>query len=253
MLGFPTIIVLGPDGQERDRIVGFDGNEKAFLEKLRNYADNKNTLAQYRKIQQQHPDSVEANFDLAQRYVARYELEKAQPYLKRVLELDPQNSYGYNRQARFHIAVYKAQRKNQPSPLRELVPELESQDRIETAFFVLARTYAAMEDTSQALKMYEQGMARLPKNADFKNSYAWFIYENKVEEKYQSGIQAARKAVSIAPESAPIWDTLAWLYYASGDTSKAIEAMEKASELEPKNIYYQDNLSTFRNPSTEQS
>lgn len=32
MLGFPTIIVLLPDGEERDRIIGFDGNKEAFLE-----------------------------------------------------------------------------------------------------------------------------------------------------------------------------------------------------------------------------
>jgi len=61
MIGFPTIIVLGSDGVERDRIVGFGGDAEAFMEKLRNWAQGRETLYSYLEQWADDTTNVEYN------------------------------------------------------------------------------------------------------------------------------------------------------------------------------------------------
>ena len=55
-------------------------------------------------------------------------------------------------------------------------------------------------------------------------------------------VELAQKAVKLDPGSASKWDTLAWLYFESGEKDKALKAMRKAVELRPDSEGYKQNL-----------
>jgi tetratricopeptide (TPR) repeat protein len=78
------------------------------------------------------------------------------------------------------------------------------------------------------------------------NSYAWYIFQNKIAERYSRGIQIARQAVELEPSADHIWDTLGQLLFAAGQVDEAIQAMQKASELNPQEKSYQELLIKYK-------
>ena len=246
MRGFPTVIVLAPDGSERDRIVGFANNPDEYMQKLTDYAQNRNTLSKLQKKYQQDSMNVENTFNLAEKYMDRFEPGNAQPYFRRVMELtdDPGNEYA--QEARYQIATYQARNHQNYEPLLDLIPNLQDREKKSDAYITLARSHNAQADTQKTFHYYEKALQELPEDAGLMNAYAWTVFEYKYHKKYDRAIQVAEKAVRVAPDNPSIWDTLAWLYYANGDTTEAIRAMQAAFDLDPDNEYYKDNLQTFK-------
>ena len=85
--GYPTVIVLKASGEEIDRIVGFDGDKDKFLQKVKDYANNKNTLPVLLSQYAADSNNVTLNYDLVQKYLDRYESANTLPYAKKVLKL----------------------------------------------------------------------------------------------------------------------------------------------------------------------
>jgi thiol-disulfide isomerase/thioredoxin len=84
--GYPTVIVLDNQGEERDRIIGFGGENDSYVQKIKDYAEGKNTLDQFVKRYNSDTLNVESNFSLAKKYINRFEREKT-------VELDPKSEY----------------------------------------------------------------------------------------------------------------------------------------------------------------
>jgi hypothetical protein len=58
----------------------------------------------------------------------------------------------------------------------------------------------------------------------------------------QDGLAHARKAAELEPEVAGYQDTLAEVLFQIGDKASAIAAQQKATELDPKKVYYRKQL-----------
>ena len=84
------------------------------------------------------------------------------------------------------------------------------------------------------------------------NDCAWYIYLQKIKDRYEQGIELARKAVQLEPQAAHIWDTLAWLEFEDGQIDQAVEHMKKAVELAPQQEGYQENLKKLEQSSKKQ-
>ncbi|MDZ7722324.1 MAG: tetratricopeptide repeat protein [candidate division KSB1 bacterium] len=245
MRGFPTVIVLAPDGSERDRIVGFANNPDKYMQKLTDYAHNRNTLSMLQKKYRQDSMDVEITFKLAEKYMDRFEAKNAQPYFRRVIKLTDDPGDKYAQQACYQIATYQARNHQNDAPLLELIPQLDREKKSD-AYVTLARSHNAQADTQKTFYYYEKALKELPRDAGLMNAYAWTVFEYKYHKKYDRAIQVAEKAVKLDPDNSSIWDTLGWLYYANGDTTEAIRAMQQAFDLDPDNEYYRDNLQTFK-------
>ena len=91
----------------------------------------------------------------------------------------------------------------------------------------------------KAVQVYKEALHTFIKDADFYNHFAWWVYENKVENEYKTAIKYAKEAVTLNPDAYYIWDTLAWLYFENRQHQMAVEASEKALSLAPENQYNQ--------------
>jgi len=246
MRGFPTVIILSPDGTERDRIVGFGGDAELFVQTITDYANNVNTLVALKEAYEQNPQSVNANFNLAMKYLDRFQVRKAQDYFERVLELDPQNEFGYNQKAEFNIALNQARYDENVQPLKEMLNEVSDRGMLKTGYYTLAGVYEDNGELEKMVSTYKQALEIFDQDAGMMNTAAWIIYEKRLKDHYEWGIQVAKKAVELEPENDSIWDTLAWLQYENGEINAALASMQKAVELSPDTEYYQQNVKKFK-------
>jgi Flp pilus assembly protein TadD len=100
---------------------------------------------------------------------------------------------------------------------------------------MVIRTYLAERSLSEqkyesAVQQYRQMLEMAPKNAMLLNNLAWAL--GKLNDK--SAVSVAEQAVSLAPNSPVVLDTLGTLLMDSGNTAKGIETLKKAVSLGPK-------------------
>ena len=237
--GNPVIILVDGPGEEIDRIIGFSGDADIFVDKLKNYANGKGVLAALLKQYQGDSLSVDNNFALAEKYTNRHERQKAVIYYHNVLQLDPENKSNFGDVSKYHIALNEMWQTHKSDELVDFVSVSKNRDLLSDGYSNLVRFFSNNKDTIKLYETFEKAVAALPQNAGMMNQYAWTIYEDKNKIKYARGIELARKAVQIEPDNASIWDTLAWLLFEDGDKKGAVEAMQKAADLDPD---YKENL-----------
>ncbi|MHB8054232.1 MAG: tetratricopeptide repeat protein [Candidatus Aminicenantales bacterium] len=278
--GLPTVLFLENSGRERDRNCGYDGDKDKYFKTITDYAANENTLSRLISAYESAPLDVENNYRLALKHVNRWEYEQDSRYFENVLKLDPTDRYGYRESCLLNIAINAFRDKKDIGPIQSFIqtssnPEflsvaydyllgfLESEadaaqylatcetavDRIpkkDVAYWRLVNYYNAKKDSVMLLKTLDRTVANLPEDAGYLNQYAWAIYEYHVKDQYPKAIQMAQKALELEPGADSIWDTLARIYYETGDKDKAIKAMKKAARLNPKKKSYQESLQKFR-------
>jgi tetratricopeptide (TPR) repeat protein len=111
-----------------------------------------------------------------------------------------------------------------------VVPELDRQGQKKEADELFART----------LGRYEKLCEEYPHSAQLHNSLAWLCAACR--RNLDAGLEHARKAVELAPESAGYHDTLGEVYFQRGDREEALAAARKSVELAPKNAYFRKQL-----------
>lgn len=247
MPGFPTVIVLGADGIELDRTIGFDGDAEKFVMVLQDWSQNKNTLYAYLTEWAKDASDVEWNYRIAERYIDRYQDELALRFWHNILSLDPENKTGYRKAAEFNVALHAARRAGNPTQLAVHLEREMDLERLKLGYLALARVYEGQNDVPNAVKVYQAALEKLPDNTNIMNSAAWFIYEQKATQHYAWGIKTAQRAVELEPQAASIWDTLAWLYHSDGQYHMAVQAMSKAVALEPDIDYFKQSLQKMKN------
>ncbi|MGB6031380.1 MAG: thioredoxin family protein [Bacteroidota bacterium] len=240
--GFPTVLFLDSGGGEIDRLFGYDDDPDSYFKTLQEYASGKNTLRSMLSRLEREPDDVDLNYAIAVRYVDRGQGLKSPAYFTRILELDPEDQKGYAEDARFSLAVADMWTKDKVEPLAAFLKKTTNEKLLWDGYNFVFKYNRNNENHDAAIAAYARILELRPGDADRMNACAWYIYENEMSEKYEWGIQIAREAVSLKPEAAHIWDTVAWLEYVGGSKARAIEAMKRAVELSPDKGGYKKNL-----------
>ncbi len=91
--GYPTILILDPEGQEIDRVAGFVPPE-SFPEAVRARVESPSSLARIRQRLREDPSDVTGHFELASRLMERGMTEQASRHFRKVTELDADNQSG---------------------------------------------------------------------------------------------------------------------------------------------------------------
>jgi len=124
-------------------------------------------------------------------------------------------------------------------------------EQILRGYYTLIQYYDSIDNFDKFFATYEEAIGKFPDNSGLMNGYAWAAYELKEKDKYERGIELAKKAVEITPEAAHIWDTLGWLYHENGDLDNAIEAIKKAVSFDPDQKTYKETLEKFEKKAKE--
>lgn len=244
--GYPTIVFVAPDGNEVDRISGWDGNTQNFLATLKAYLAGEGTLKSLLTQYESEPDNLELNSKLAEKYLSRWESSKAVPYFQNILRLDPENSYNFADKANCYIALNDVWTNEDPKATEEFIKNCTSDELLRKSFSELIRFFENKKDVENTLRIYDSYLNHFKNDTGIMNGYAWYIYEERLTDKYDFGIEIAKKAVSLEPDAAHIWDTLAWLQFESAQMDDAIKSMEKAVELEPSEDSFKKSLEKIK-------
>ena len=233
---------MNQKGEEIDRICGFYGDRDATFQTIQDYAKNKNTLTSMLAKYQQHKKNAKLNYKLAKKHVSRWEGKQAKPYFEAVLKLDPNDDKGFKTESIFNLALYETSYEKNAEPLIKFMAQNSDKKYHEQGYYNLLGYYKKTKDRDGVVKTYETMVKKMSPSGNLYNQYAWYIYEEKMKNKYDRGIKLAKKAVELQPDAANIWDTLAWLQFEKGNKDKALKAMKKAVELAPETKAFKENL-----------
>jgi tetratricopeptide (TPR) repeat protein len=244
--GYPTMLVLTAEGNEIDRIVGFNGNKDEYFQKIKDYVEGRNTLQDLLARHQADSNNINLNYEIANKLNDRGDDQAALGYYQKVLALEPDQQSEPYLNSEFNIAEYYAYDEDNPDPLRQLAQKCSNDQQKYFAYSSLTHYFDRKKDQPNAIQTYEEAIKALPDNPALMNSYAWFIFQNRVKDKYQRGIALARRAVEIEPKSDSIWDTLGQLLFEAGYVDEAIAAMQQAADLAPDDDSYRENLNRYK-------
>jgi tetratricopeptide (TPR) repeat protein len=192
-LGTPTIVLLKSSGEEIDRICGFEGDKDEYLQTIKDYSAGKNTISVFLSQLDKDPESIDLNFKVGKRYVDRWQLDKAHPYLTKVLALDPEDTKGFKAEATYNIAEFELRNNKNVAPMQEFLANTKDEKFLAQGYSFLAFHYLGQNDKEKTAEVFEEALTRLPDNMNLQAQYASIIFRAKMKDRYEKGIGIAKK------------------------------------------------------------
>lgn len=130
--------------------------------------------------------------EIAEQYAAEGEYEEAERAYLRALDADPDN------------------------------PKIQ---------FQLSTLYILMERYAEAIPILEMLTSEFPKDPKTHNNLAWCYAIDPSGKNKKRAFWHAREALLLTPSFPPVWNTLAEIYYMSGEYEKALRSSKHAIDL----------------------
>ena len=244
--GFPTFLFLSPQGKEIDKYSGYV-NALEFTRILRDVAANRNTYIQIVDAYNKAPHEPDTAFQMANKYFHRGDYKKAEPLFQKVIGLDPRGEKGpYADEARLVLARLSFQ-KRQPekaeSFLKAILDREPPSEKISQAGPMLASLYSANKEPQKALDLYHSLLQRAPENKEILGEYGWFCTQTKMERDKAIKRLEGTKGIQ---KDARLLEILAQLYYSKENYDAAVTTLEKVAQLVPNNQELLGKLTLFK-------
>lgn len=241
---YPTLVLVGPAGEEVDRHVGYLDPE-GFLEVIGGYQKGIGTVAFYQAQLEKNPDDIETLYKLGMKHADAIRPDEAEAMLNKVLELSPDSEHKASILSSLGYVMYADDRyKEAKAYYDRLIADFPDGDQYDQALLMLARVYFKMEQPDKSIKTYLVYVDRYPDDPSAMNSFAWFCAQRKIG--FDQALPVALKAAELSDRDAGILDTLAELYYSHGDYEDAIKIGEEALAKEPDDQYFKDQVKKYR-------
>jgi thioredoxin-related protein len=229
--GYPTILLVTPDGEEIDRVLGYVPPDP-FLKSITDYVNGIGTIGSLRKTLAQHPDDPAAVYAVASKYAERNDYTEASEQFRHLLAIDSANGFGHREEARYIIAMAAYREDKNPAGLKEFVREFPSSDRTRGVLRTIITASLKNGDGESAREYFRQYDRRWADDIPMMNNYAWVAAENKVNLNHAA--EVARRAVLLAQspgDRAMYLDTYATVEFNRGNIDEAIQLEQEALDL----------------------
>ncbi len=228
--GYPTIVFFDKDGNEIDRVVGYeDASRFARSLEVASAGGSKAVIAD---VQSAHPTTDATKWLVAANYYAQQnQNDKALAAFRKVLALDPDNKLGQNAEASYGVGFLSTgdeQVKALADALREYPNEV---DADQANWFLLEHDFKTNHPDDAARRMDQWAMSH-PKDAMTFNRFAWAAAEKGVD--LEQADEYAKRAVILADnpqDKASVMDTRAEVLFKMGKNSEASEVESTALAL----------------------
>ena len=243
--GFPTVLILTPDGEEVDRILGFAYLE-LFIDSLQELL-NGGGVYDLRTQLETEPDNVEVMLALGLRYAERGDIDLTKGMLLQIIEADIDNSRGFRTQA--HLALggcYLQDARERDAAIEEfniLIEQFPDAPETDGARLELFEINARGGDQQLAMELAEVIISHAPDTSAIYNQIAWALFEESLE--LERGLEIALMGVAVDDTNHYLWDTVAELQFALGDAEAATTSIQHSVELAPEDSYYQQQYLRF--------
>ncbi len=119
ILTYPTILLLDSQGEEIERVSRFVPAAE-FRETVEFFVESPDSLGSLRAAVEEQPDSVSAQFALAEKYLNQNNYPKAAARYEKVIELDPENLEGHTDESLYNVALSLASQERFEEALAQL-------------------------------------------------------------------------------------------------------------------------------------
>jgi tetratricopeptide (TPR) repeat protein len=248
---YPTLIVLGPDGKEIDRHLGYMPPAE-FVATIEGFTKGVGTTADLQAQLEKDPDNSDLLYRLGMKYADAGRADEATAALSKAIALDPKDAAGRNVEMLYAIgdANYKDDRFAEARTYFDrLVKEYPSSDMVIDAMQRLAAVEYKLGNPDAAVATYWKVVEKKPDDPGTLNGFAWFCSQRKIG--LDKALPAAQKAADLSKRDPGILDTLAEVYFAMGDFDNAIEIGEEALASDPKDTYFNDQVAKFKKAKAE--
>ena len=264
IFNYPTVMVVAPDGTELDRTVGYIYEAHADSpDRPIGYYDKKDMVGWMGDMAagRNTPDDLMASTPLSSTDTAQLLLvgkkladqsraDDAQPYLERVVELDPDNARGYKLTTLLVQADLQRKLLEYGKAIdicEQVIAEDSTDEYTDEALGNIAYYQNKLGDNEGSLRTHHRKIARHPDDPGTLNAFAWFCATRGLD--LENATDAAKKAVELTQEDPGYLDTLAECYYAREMYDEAIATIDKAIAKDA-DAYFQKQRAKFVAAST---
>lgn len=246
VFAYPTLVVLGPDGKEIDRHLGYLPPDQ-FLDVIQGYTEGRGTVADYEKKLAADPDNVDLLMTLGMKYADLVRPDETKKTLEKVMAVDPDNKTGRHEEILYTLGdvMYSSGRYDEAKGYFDrMITTFPEGKLLDAGLRRLAATEFKRGDANAAVTTYTKIVTRHPDDSNTLNGFAWFCAQRKIG--LDKALPVAQKAAELSHHDPGILDTLAEVYFAMGNYDKAIEVGKEALAKKPDDSYYRGQVEKFK-------
>lgn len=244
---YPTLLVLEPSGLEKGRVVDFieaDALEVA----LSRIAGGGDVLAELEAAVEADPDALEVRYTLAHAYALAARREQAEQHYAIVVVGDPADEMGLHSKVLYDRALFFTHKLDddgaaaiaQLQTLQRRFPDSKAAVR---AYRHIGRLLHIDGRSAEAIDSLDRMLATSPDDPGLAASYGWFSFRERCEPR--RGLDVVESAIERHPDEAELHYLRAELQHLLGNEAAALEAIQKASALEPEAAFYKRQVRRF--------
>lgn len=227
----PTTMLLDPDGNVLDWIVGYQPPSDRFVATLDKSAKGIDTVKMLSERSAKNPRDAEAVFKLGLKYEDIFWNDKALEKWKEGIALDPEGKTGtffarsvrarvtYTEYAEYQLALAnsRAGGKRNPEAIKAFIGKYPDSELNQRAYLMLASQMSSAPN-DEAAKFYEEVVRKYPEDSNLLLWYLRFIVRSK--DNVERGEELGEKLLYLNQYKSVIesfYKTLAELYLLKGD------------------------------------
>ncbi|WP_319526492.1 tetratricopeptide repeat protein [uncultured Desulfosarcina sp.] len=177
-----------------------------------------------------NPEEAFAHYLKGRVFSSMKKYDDARKAFEKAAEIDPMWPEAGNSLA----AVYLLQDKKKEA-IDHFEETLAHNPKNSTATLVLGRLYEERNEYDKAIKVYENGVGKVPGFWSAANRLAFLLADRATSvETLDRALKIASAAYRMKPGQAAIIDTLGWIYYKKGETERSLHLYEKLIAAAPE-------------------
>jgi thioredoxin-like negative regulator of GroEL len=245
---YPTMVVMGPDGNEIERFFGFH-SASDFVRTIQDYAAGRNTASDLKRQALEAPDNMELAFAAGQALAIRKRGQEALPFLDAVVSRREFHSTGQMPLALLLLGktVLAEQLKDYPRSeevLTRLAKEHPTTFHGREALYTIAQNLLEQGRTQEASAFLQENVSLSVDQPLDVYHFATFSLRFRVL--MDESIRHVQEACQRNPSALYLRKALADLFVRKGDIPGAIAVLEETVRLSPSDQAAQKMLETLK-------
>ncbi len=193
------------------------------------------TAEEMDKALKNFPDDFVLNIYMGLSLSQENDHEKAEPFLKKTVELQPEDltalsAYGFT--------LYSLNKNDEALQVLEKANTID--DTNINILGILGLIYDSKEIYTKSDSIYNRAVDIDPENSTILNNYAYSLSERGLE--LDRALEMITKALEQDPENSSFLDTMGWVQFQLGNFEKAKEYVEKSLEVDPESATVLEHL-----------